>query len=69
MQTLETAFDPIDDTAENRAVSEARGQAERNETIPLTDVLGWLDSWGPASALTPPPWKSSLRDTSLWKSS
>ena len=53
----DTAFDPIDEAAEARAIAEARAQAARGETIPLADMLRWLDSWGTPDELPPPPWK------------
>lgn len=48
-----SVFDLIDEVAE---VAEARAQAAAGDTIPLADMLRWLDSWGARDEL-PPPWK------------
>ena len=41
-----TVFEPTDDEALSRAVTQARAQAAAGQTIPLSDVARWLDSWG-----------------------
>jgi predicted transcriptional regulator len=53
----DTAFDPMDDAAEARAIAEARAQIAGGEGIPLADMVRWLDSWGTPDELPPPPWK------------
>ncbi|MDR3518106.1 MAG: CopG family transcriptional regulator [Azospirillaceae bacterium] len=52
-----TVFEPTDDDALNRAVAEARAQLAAGPTIPLADVVRWLDSWGTPDELPAPPWK------------
>jgi predicted transcriptional regulator len=50
-----TAFEPTDDDALSRAVAEARAQIAAGQSIPLADMIRWLDSWGTADELPPPP--------------
>jgi predicted transcriptional regulator len=52
-----TAFDPADNDALSRAVAEARAQIDAGQSIPLADMVRWLDSWGTSDELPPPPWK------------
>ena len=41
-----TVFEPTDDEALTRAVADARAQAAAGQTIPLSDIVRWLDTWG-----------------------
>jgi predicted transcriptional regulator len=52
-----TAFEPLDEDAKTRAIAEARAQIAAGHTIPLADIVRWLDSWGTPNELPPPPWK------------
>ncbi len=52
-----TVFEPTDEEALTRAVAEARAQAVAGQTIPLSDVADWLDSWGTPEERPAPPWK------------
>ena len=52
-----TAFEPTDEDALSHAVAEARAQIAAGQSIPLADMVRWLDSWGTPDELPPPPWK------------
>ncbi len=50
-------FEPTDDDALSRAVVEARAQVAAGQSIPLADMMRWLESWGTPDELPPPSWK------------
>ncbi|WP_448191762.1 hypothetical protein [Azospirillum sp. sgz301742] len=52
-----TVFEPTDDEALTRAVAQARAQAAAGQTIPLSDVASWLDTWGTPEERSAPSWK------------
>jgi predicted transcriptional regulator len=47
----------IQAAALSAGIAEARRQAAAGQVIPLADMVRWLDSWGTAAELPPPPWK------------
>lgn len=46
-------FDPEDTDAKERAIADAEV-----DDVALADVKRWLQSWGKADELPPPPWQS-----------
>jgi len=41
-----TAFEPTDPEAEEHALLAGEAQLDAGQSIPLADVVRWLDSWG-----------------------
>jgi hypothetical protein len=49
-------FDPEDTDAKERAIAAAEALPEADD-VSLADVRRWLQSWGKADELPPPPWQ------------
>lgn len=50
-------FDIEDSEAKARAIAEAEAELAAGKGVPWADVKRWLESWGTANELPPPPWK------------
>lgn len=48
-------FDPEDTDAKERAIAAAEASPEADD-VSLADVKRWLQSWGKADEVPPPPW-------------
>jgi len=49
-------FEPEDTDAKERAIAAAEALSE-GEDVVLADMKRWLQSWGKADELPPPPWQ------------
>lgn len=49
-------FEPEDTDAKERAIAAAEALPE-GEDVALADMKRWLQSWGKADELPPPPWQ------------